>query len=177
MNVFVLCTGRCGSTTLIKACSHISNFTAAHESRSSRLGDERLAYADRHIEADNRLSWLLGRLDRAYGDDAYYVHLTRDVRKVAASFVKRYQQGIIKAYRGDGIILGVPEDSDPTRVALDDCDTVDSNIRALLKDKSHRMDFRLEQWQNDFAAFGTWIGADLDLEAAMAEFRIRHNES
>lgn len=78
MNVFVLSTGRCGSTTFVKACEHITNFSAAHESRTGLLGAARLDYAGNHIEADNRLSWLLGRLDRTYGNAAFYVHLRRD---------------------------------------------------------------------------------------------------
>ncbi len=56
MDVFVLCTGRCGSTTFIKACAHITNYTAAHESRTGLLGSDRLDYPGKHIEADNRLS-------------------------------------------------------------------------------------------------------------------------
>jgi len=42
MNVFVLNTGRCGSTTFSKACQHVSNFTSQHESRVGLLGDARL---------------------------------------------------------------------------------------------------------------------------------------
>ena len=64
MNIFVLNTGRCGSTTFIKACQHIRNYTALHESRANRIAEQRLAYPRDHIEADNRLSWFLGRLDR-----------------------------------------------------------------------------------------------------------------
>ena len=56
MNVFVLCTGRCGSTTFACACRHIENYTAAHESRSHLAGPERFAYPEDHIEVDNRLS-------------------------------------------------------------------------------------------------------------------------
>ena len=41
-----------------------------------RLG---LAYTKGHIEVDNRLSWMLGRLDKVYADDlAIYVHLKRN---------------------------------------------------------------------------------------------------
>ena len=86
MNVFVLNTGRCGSVTFIKACQHISNYTAAHESRSHCIAGERLAFPDNHIEADNRLSWVLGRLDAAYGDNAIYVHLRRDRTDTIRSF-------------------------------------------------------------------------------------------
>ena len=85
MNVFVLSTGRCGSTTFIKACSHITNYSSAHESLSTRTGKQRLNYPENHIEADNRLSWLLGRLDNTYGDDAFYVHLNRNIEDTIAS--------------------------------------------------------------------------------------------
>ena len=74
-NVFVLCTGRCGSTTFVQACQHIENYTASHESKISLLGDQRLEYSQNHIEVDNRLSWFLGSLDKKYGDNAFYVHL------------------------------------------------------------------------------------------------------
>ena len=82
-NVFVLCTGRCGSTTFDRACRHMTNWTAGHETRSHLTGPDRFAYPPRHIEADNRLSWMLGRLEQAYGADAAYVHLTRDAEAVA----------------------------------------------------------------------------------------------
>jgi len=75
-NIFVLSTGRCGSTTFYKACSHFSNYTSGHETLSSKLGIQRFAYPAFHIESDNRLSWLLGRLDTEYGNSAFYVHLT-----------------------------------------------------------------------------------------------------
>ena len=93
MNVFVLCTGRCGSTTFIESCRHIRNFSCAHESRTRLLGNERLAYPPNHIEADNRLSWFLGRLDREYGDDAFYVHLVRNTKDVARSYARRFTSG------------------------------------------------------------------------------------
>jgi hypothetical protein len=89
MNVFVLCTGRCGSVTFSKACSHITNFTSGHESRRKEWGAARLAYPDNHIETDNRLAWLLGRLDATYGRDARYVLLTRNEDDVVESFVRK----------------------------------------------------------------------------------------
>jgi hypothetical protein len=44
MNVFVLCTGRCGSTTFARACRHMTNYGVGHESRIGKLGEERLAF-------------------------------------------------------------------------------------------------------------------------------------
>jgi hypothetical protein len=178
MNVFVLCTGCCGSATFIKACSHISNFTAEHESRTALLGADRLRYPPNHIEADNRLAWLLGRLDKVYGDSAFYVHLKRDTQATAASYVKRYakRRGIMKAYRC-GILLFLPDDTDPLSVALDYCETVNSNIELFLKDKSHVLEFCLERAPHDFAEFCRAINAVVDIDAARAEFGVRYNAS
>jgi hypothetical protein len=71
MQVFVLCTGRCGSMTFTRACQHMTNFTAGHESRKRFLFGEKLSYPRNHIEADNRLSWCLGVLNDRYGASAY----------------------------------------------------------------------------------------------------------
>jgi len=103
MNIFILNTGRCGSTTFIRACQHISNYSAAHESRLKLIGEQRLQYPPRHIEADNRLSWYLGRLDQRYGDQAFYVHLQRELQATAASYAKRRDFGLMKAFR-EGIL-------------------------------------------------------------------------
>ena len=177
MNVFILNTGRCGSTTFIQACRHITNYSAGHESRVQLLGAERLAYPANHIEADNRLSWLLGRLDAAYGDRAYYVHLTRDRSAVAESFARRAEFGIMKAYR-EGILLheGAAGVS-PAAVARDYIDTVETNLALFLKDKHNTMEFRLESAKADFTRFWTWIGAEGELDAALAEWEVRHNAS
>ena len=106
MRVFILCTGRTGSKSLIKACEHITNYTASHESRSKLIGENRFRYPDDHIEADNRLSWFLGTLDKKYGKEAFYVHLKRDKTKVIDSFSQRWtnQGSILKAF-SEGILM------------------------------------------------------------------------
>ncbi len=176
MNVFILNTGRCGSTTFIHACRHIGNYSAGHESRARMIGAARLAYPERHIEADNRLAWCLGRLDAAYGDRAYYVHLSREREKVAASFARRREFGIMKAYR-EGILLEGEPGQSAHALALDYLDTVEANIALFLKDKKNRMDFRLEHAKEDFRAFWHWIGAEGDLDRALAEWDHRYNAS
>lgn len=176
MNVFVLNTGRCGSTTFIKACSHISNFSSAHESLVSELGDARLAYPVNHIEADNRLSWFLGRLDEKYGDSAFYVHLTRNKEKTAKSFARRYSRGIIDAY-ANAVIMRRKKVLEPIEVCRDYCETVDANIRTFLKDKSRKLDMSLESAASDFERFWAAIGATGDFEKAIKEFDVNYNAS
>ncbi len=174
MNVFVLNSGRCGSMTWIRACEHIRNFSAGHESRIHELGAARLAYPPRHIEADNRLSWQLGRLDEIWGNRAWYVHLTRDRDDAAASFARRSHFGIMQAWR-EGVLLGA--EADPMDLAHDYLDAVEANIRCFLRDKSQVMEARLENLEEDFIRFWHWIGAEGDLAAARAALRIRHNAS
>lgn len=175
MNVFILNSGRCGSTTFSKACQHIMNYSSGHESRLRITGAGRLNYPDNHIEADNRLSWFLGRLDLIYGDNAFYVHLLRDKQPAINSFIKRADFGIMKAYR-EGIYLGKSA-SDPAVMAADYLDTIETNIQLFLKDKSRQMTFRLENARTDFITFWKLIDAEGDMEKALKEWDITHNQS
>ena len=176
MNIFILNAGRSGSLTFIQACRHISNYTCAHESRSGLLGEAHFTYPPQHIEADNRLSWFLGRLDRAYGKHAIYVHLRRSDHETATSFARRYSGGIIRAYRKT-ILMGLPQDSAAHAVALDYCDTIHSNIELFLRDKPHKMDFAIENARQDFRQFWELIKAEGDLDAALSEFDQHYNAS
>jgi hypothetical protein len=62
-------------------------------------------------------------------------------------------------------------------VSLDYCDTVDSNIEAFLRDKAHKMPFRLETAKTDFQEFWSRIGAEGDLATALSEWDVVYNES
>jgi len=175
MNVFILNSGRCGSTTFIKACRHISNYTAAHESNARQPGPDRLIYPDNHIEADNRLSWFLGRLDQQYADNAIYIHLKRNTQDTVKSFMKRSDFGIMQAYR-EGIYMTAHSDN-LEKYAEDYINTVNSNIRHFLNNKTQSMGFRLEQAKQDFREFWELIQAEGDIESALNEWDIPYNQS
>jgi hypothetical protein len=162
--------------TFIEACRHIGNYSAGHETRLRMIGPARLAYPENHIEADNRLCWLLGRLDRAYGDDAFYVHLKRSREATAASFAKRMDFGIMKAWR-DGVLLEGEPGQAPMDIAIDYLDAVEANIGYFLKGKTRQAVVRLEHAQDDFPRFWEAIGARGDLDKALAEWDTRHNAS
>jgi len=181
MNVFVLSTGRSGTTTFIKACQHISNFTAGHETQWRTLGNDRLNYPPDHIEADNRLTWFLGRLDDGYGKDAFYVHLIRDKEATSKSFEKRYthSRSILRAYV-HGILALSPKEVEEQVIresTKDYWETVNANIRLFLKDKPRQMTIHLESIKEAFPEFWETIGANGDLSKAMAEFDVKHNAS
>src|SRR5690606_7316777 len=133
-----------------------------------RVGPGRLEYPDQHIEADNRLSWFLGRLDQRYGDQPYYVHLTRDPLATAKSYYRRWGPpgSITRAY-GQGILY---LHSNSIDVCLDYVETVNANIRHFLKDKSKTQHIAIESIREEFPRFWERIGAEGDLQAAMAEW-------
>jgi hypothetical protein len=174
MNVFVLCTGRCGSHTFARACSHITNFTSNHESRKRALGSDRVAFPDQHIEIDNRLSWFLGRLERRFGNSARYVHLLRDPEEVALSYNQRWlgPNSLISAYRRG--ILTFSSELEPIAVSRDLVSTINENIEAFLSSKKYTMTFRLENARQDWSKFWDWIGAEGCLAASLDEWAIRY---
>lgn len=174
MNVFVLCTGRCGSTTFARACEHIQNYTASHQTRDfNTVGI--IDYPNNHIEVDNKLSYFLGRLEKKYGDSAYYVHLKRSKEDTASSFARRYDFGIIKAYKSH--VLPVKEDAPKMKVCRHYWETINSNIEMFLKGKSKKMTFHLETAEKDFQRFWSEIGAEGNLEAAINEWGHEYNAS
>lgn len=181
MRVFILCSGRCGSATFIRACQHIENYTADHESLTRMFGEDRFRYPDYHIEADNRLSWQLGMLNQIFNDDALYVHLRRDRDKIAASYMKRfYQPGSIMDSFCDGIKMMPPEKlnyEQRLQACYDYIDTVNSNIEYFLSDKSNTLTIHIENIDHDFPLFWQKIGAAGRLADALNEFRFRQNTS
>jgi len=179
LNVFVLSCGRSASLTFVKACEHIENYTVGHETRMGFLGKRRLDYPLNHIEANNRLSWLLGSLDELYGDSALYVHLRRNREDVVNSFLKRLDRktGIIWAY-ASGILSPTGHiEARPVDICGDFYDIVNSNIGHFLKDKSSKMVFRVENAKEDFKKFWGFIGARGNLGDALKEWDRRYNES
>ena len=173
-NVFVLCTGRCGSVTFAKACSHLDNFTTGHESRAKVTGSKRVDYPRQHIEVDNRLAWFLGYLQERYGKHAFYVHLTRDRDQVAHSFNRRWhmRSSIMRAYC-DSICMTSP--ADPLEACYGYVDAVTSNIRAFLRDKPRVMEFELSDYASAFPTFIEWIKATGNVAGAMDQWEIKHN--
>jgi hypothetical protein len=166
--------------TFERACRHIENFTAGHESARDGLGavvpPDLADYPDNHIESDNRLSWFLGRLDETYGDDAVYVRLVRAKTKVAASYNKKweYETAIMKAY-GEGILMHGAHIPDSFATCEDYWETVNSNIRLFLKDKTRKLCLDVDNPKAAFTEFWEKIGAEGDLHAALAEWDVHHN--
>jgi len=118
----------------------------------------------------------LGDWKKRFGKDAFYVHLRRNAEAVARSYNNRWSKiGIISAYR-NGILMGA-EGADPYDVCVDLVDTIEANISAFLADKPRKMTFNMETAERDWRDFWNAIGAEGDLDASLAEWRVAHNPS
>lgn len=174
MRAFVLTTGRSGSTTFSKACSHISNYTSAHESRISNWV-ARFNYEDDHIEVDPRLAWWLGTLDRLFGDEPVYVWLRREFDDVARSTAKR--TGKRNAFTHWPYVAYWNPDIPLDFAASAMVGQIDDNIELFLKDKTKVVEVWIENPDDSFLLFWEMIGAEGDFSGAMKEFEIKHNRS
>ena len=167
--------------TFSKACSHISNYTSAHESLKQlnpKESKKRFFYSDFHIEVDNKLAWFLGNLDQIYGDEAFYVHLKRSVidtarsqynHKYCISYLERWHRKIMESY-----VCGI-NDEDRMNICIKHCNIVNEKISKFLKDKSNKMDFALENCKQDFILFWSNIKAKGNLVNALREWDIKYN--
>ena len=168
MNVFVLGTGRCGSTTFFRACQHLTNFTTAHEGRAKRYVG-RLNYPDRHIEVDPWLVDHLGGLKSSY-PDARYVYLSRPEDEIVDSLLKRWGKSAWLRYL-DGLYN--PETDDERRQVCAMCvRRMTDNLRLFLGSlgADQVVEIPLHDAKRCFPSFLTWIGAEGDLAAAVAEW-------
>ena len=119
----------------------------------------------------------MGRLDKIYGTRATYIHLKRFSEDVIESYSRRFRTGIMRAYRGKGILLGISDDVDKAEIVRDYIHTVDSNIELFLKDKTRKMVINIEQAKEMFPFFCELIDADVDMGKALSHFDKRYNES
>jgi hypothetical protein len=152
----------------------MTNFRVGHETNVHKLGALRLNYQKNFIEIDNRLAWILGRLNERFGKDARYVHLTRNPEEIAQSYNKRWHMatGIIPAYRSG--VLMLPR-ATPIEICRDYVETVNANIRYFLEGKPHVLHVALENIEVDFSRFWEWISAEGDQAAALGEWETYRN--
>ena len=90
MRVFFISPGRTATTTLAQAFSSCVSWTSAHESNTKKRYADRCLYAQKHVEADNRLVFFLPRLTELYAASEMLVIVRRDRKKIANSYRKRW---------------------------------------------------------------------------------------
>ena len=83
--------------------------------------------------------------------------------------MKTYRSGILP-----NLLLREPQ-TPALAIAEDLVDTITANITLFLRDKPRVMQISLETITTDFPKFWNWIGAQGNLDAALATFATRHN--
>jgi hypothetical protein len=179
-NIFVLSPGRSGSKTFIEASSHLTNYSAAHESLSAHLGDKRFDYPAHHIEADNRLIWFPGELAKRFTQDVLYINLIRDFDATVDSFHHRlqnssYRASIMNAF-AHGILMkpGDWKKEQERDLAAFYVQTVQSNIEYFLKDRLHHT-VHLEDGGESFNEFLQMVRAEGNMEKVRSTWLEVHN--
>lgn len=178
--LFTLTPGRTGSTTLFRAFSHSSVYSAGQQSNWGKTGTERFAYPDMHVESDARLLFFAHEIAERYSsDETHWVVMRRPVDEVVASYARRRAKtGIIHAF-GIGI-LGMPTiqgDDEWDAVARAFVNTAYSMIDSFVRSRDNVHNFRLGHAKEDFAALWRTLGAGSGLENALREWDISHNAS
>ena len=182
MNIFALSTGRCGSTTFTRSFSHATNYTSGHESHARWIGKDYFIYPDNHIESDNRLSWMLGSLDKYYGDNPIYVHLSRNTEEVVQSHSKRYSPdtntGIMSAF-GHGILQQPASynSKDLNLVANMYVEVVTHNIESFLSNKSKVIRFDTANPEESVHKIWEMGKIEGDIHKALQEWNYKYNAS
>ncbi len=174
-HIFILSAGRVGSTSIVKACQHISNYSTAHESNNRGDVVKRLSYPAYHIESDNRLSWMLGSLHSKYPQDTFYVFLKRKNQVITAeshqrracmqhNLFRHFCTGILQNHQ-----YGTPE-------ACFMISVIENNIEAFIQNKEHLV-IELEDFEEGFIQFWNTIGAEGNLDDALSALSQKHNAS
>mgnify|MGYP002639917025 CR=1 FL=1 len=181
MRVFILSTGRAGTTTFTKASEHITNYTAAHESTRGMFSPDHLDFPDRHIESNPYLTFLLAPLaKRLEGQDVFFVHLQRKREGVIQSWLRRGPK--IGPGKWSPIAMGTNSrqlNRDQFEQVCGLChDAMVGQVEAFLAriPADQQMHIWLHEAAERWPVFWQKIGAEGDLAAATAEWSVRHNK-
>lgn len=176
-NAFVIGTGRCGTTTFYKACQHLAGLSVGHESRA-RDHARRFVYPVDHIEIDNRLSWRLDELVHHY-PDALYIHLMREFDDVVASFLERWDYGIMRAWWSGVLMRNHVPQSERRAVVQDFIGSIRWRCEAFIgrheAGGGQVLRVAIEEPTEGFHELAALMGATEGLEDGLAEFATKHN--
>jgi hypothetical protein len=120
-------------------------------------------------------------MERKFGNDAFYVHLIRNKEETVHSYNRRWIRNgsLIRAYC-EGIHQIALHKLDRSRrleVVSDFYDQVNENIVQFLKGKEHKITMEIEKAREQYPRFWEMIGAEGDLEMAIAAFEQKYNRS
>lgn len=170
MHIFVVGTGRCGTSTFYQACLHIKGFTVGHESSAGRIPS--WTYPDKHIEISSQLVYGIPKLRQRYAD-AKWVHLIR-AREPCVESLARQCYDAMKAFSFQWFQCDHPVDV--VKAAGQFYDLTNELIEFSLSDLPAEQRFKIEieklnetGW-NDFCA---WLQPGIVIDEAVSEILVR----
>jgi hypothetical protein len=168
VNVFVVGTGRCGTSTFYQAARTIVGFTAGHETTAGTVPSWQ--FADQHIEVAAQLVYGIPRLRATY-PDARWVHLVRDREPCVRSLARQCWESMA-AFAKQWFLCDHP--ADVALAAEQFHDLTNELIEALLPPDA-TMKIRVEELVEAWPRFCEWIGAEYDEEAAAGILHRKYN--
>lgn len=170
MRIFVVGTGRCGTSTFYHACRHATNYTVGHESRAGRIND--YCYHDNYIEVSSHLAFAVPLLmERNQG--CRFVHIIRSKAACVASMAETREA--IKAF-AFGISEGNPRHgSEYLEWAAWLYDLINANITATVQTAWNAFLFHMDYADREWEECWRFMGCEGDFEASLAEWRWKYN--
>lgn len=182
-NVFIVGTGRCGTTTFARACHWITNYSSGHETTVGVTSwEKKLRFGPKHIESDPHIVWYFPQILRKY-PQALYVHLKRNRDDVVKSWLNRYSditrgpEGYVNLHFQCNPPYSKLLPENKRRALGVFYDSIIGHIEfafATLPPEQTRT-YQLEQLDQQFPEFWRYIEAQGDLENAILTCRKRHN--
>lgn len=167
MNIFVVGTGRCGSTTFAAACKHAVNMTAGHETAAGRIYD--FIYPPNHIEVDPPLTFWINKL-RSYYPGCKFVHLIREVDREGCIHSLAVNDPDICQWFGR-MIYHFPE-CQPSEGAEAIYEIMNSIVQGEDVLRIRLVDVKERWWQ-----VWEWMGCKGDFYRSLKEWDVKYNET
>jgi len=170
MKAFVFGTGRCGSVAVASAFKFASNYSVSHEAYRPSL-----AFEDWHIAVNPQFRLVMPQLVAKH-PRAWYVWLTRDVDKVIQSYMRLDQGRWLDIWWSFNWTIRPTDNHLAASIAVDrlvqDCERA---YRCCPEET--RTVWDIDAIKQDFATLWKVIGAQGDLDAALASFDTPINTS
>lgn len=159
MRVFVVGTGRCGTSTFYQAARTLEGFTAGHESTAGHLPS--WEFPDHHIEVASQLVYGIPWLRRRY-PEALFVHLVRDREPCVRSLARQCWDSMA-AFSRQWFLCDHP--ADVAMAAAQFYDLTNELIVALCPPE-RTMRIRMEELRQQWPEFCRRIGTEWNRELA-----------
>lgn len=171
MRVFVVGTGRCGTSTFFHACLHIRNYGTGHESKRGVNQIGNWSFPDDHIEIASNLTIGLNQLRGKY-PEALWVRLKRNREDCIKSLAEQSSDAMLD-FAHQWWYLDMTEAVDNIEVASQFYDFCEDFYQNCLP--ADALFFDLEHIKEHWIMFWNQTKADGDYLASLQEWDRQYN--